>query len=193
MIIDVSKWQGSIDWTVVKKNHPEIEGVFLKATEGVGYIDPQLSANFEKAGMAGFKIGYYHFASLNNTDAHNDAISEAKYFYSIVRLFPRTMPLVLDIESNPSKLPKEKVLEWIKTFFSELEKLGETNVVLYSYAPFLNENLPANHGLGNIRLWLAAYTATPKLPYGWAKYWLWQYSSKGVIKGIKGKVDLNKY
>jgi lysozyme len=192
MIIDVSKWQNKISWPIVKLKHPEIEGVYIKASEGIGYTDPTMTFNAVEAKKAGFKIGFYHFSSLNNIDVENDARMEAKYFLNVTRNFSVDYPFVLDIEKNEKQFSKENVLLWIKTFFNELEQLGVQDYVLYSYTPFLNENLPANHGLGNIPLWIAAYTEKLKLPNGWNNYYLWQYSSKGMIDGIKANVDLNK-
>jgi GH25 family lysozyme M1 (1,4-beta-N-acetylmuramidase) len=85
------------------------------------------------------------------------------------------------------------VLEWINTFFNEMKKLGYSNLILYSYTPFLDSNLPPNHGLGNIHLWLAAYVSAsqPKLPKGWSSYFIWQKSAKGNVTGINGNVDMN--
>lgn len=192
MIIDVSKWQGKIDWKKVKQSHPEIEGVIIKASEGIGYTDPKMTNNAVEAKKQGFKIGFYHFASLNSADVVNDAKTEAKYFYTVTKSLGADMPYVLDIEKNISKIPKDKVLIWIKEFFRELESLGIQDYWLYSYSPFLNENLPINHGLGNIPLWVADYSEPLVLPKGWSSCVLWQYSSKGAINGIVGNVDLNK-
>ncbi len=69
---------------------------------------------------------------------------------------------------------------------------GYNNYVLYSYAPFLNDHLPANHQLGNIPLWIAQYRNTLTLPTGWSTYWAWQYTDKGTVNGISSVVDLNK-
>jgi GH25 family lysozyme M1 (1,4-beta-N-acetylmuramidase) len=84
------------------------------------------------------------------------------------------------------------VLTWVKTFFATLEKNGFTDYVLYSYMPYLNANLPKNHKLGNIRLWIAQYRQKLTLPDGWDSSWMWQYSDSGSINGIAGKTDLNK-
>ena len=112
----------------------------------------------------------------------------------IKKAAPPDLPLILDIETNKVALGKARVEEWIRSFFSELKKGGYENVALYSYTPFLDASLPANHNFGNIKLWIAAYVNAnkPKLPKGWNNYWIWQYSCKGSVTGIKGNVDLNK-
>lgn len=191
--IDVSHHQGVINWTEVATD--AIEFAIIKATEGTTYIDPKLIVNAEGAKKAGLKVSYYHFASLNTENIEADSKAEAGFFSSIIKKLPAAdLPLVLDIESNKANLKPELVRNWIMGFFAELEYLGHLDYVLYSYTPFLNANLPKNHGLGWLRLWIAAYVNKPQpvLPAGWKNYWLWQYSAKGSIAGIKGDVDMNK-
>ena len=192
-IIDVSKWQGQIDWPKVKTQNPAIKGVYIKATEGIGYVDPFMSKNATAALKSGFSIGFYHFASLNKQDVVSDAITEAKAFLKAISQFHCQLPPVLDLETNAAKLSPAKCLEWIKAFFQELQRNGINDFVLYSYTPFLNANLPKGHNLGGVKLWIAAYAPKAIIPNGWNGYWLWQYSSKGKVQGIKGNVDLNKY
>jgi len=192
--IDVSHHNGTIDWAKVAANPTKVDFVYIKASEGVGYTDPMFAANAKGAKQAGLKIGYYHFASLNTLNDVPDAKSEADYFMSLIKSAPATdLPFALDIETNDIGLDKTHVLEWINTFFAEMKQGGYTDTILYSYAPFLDANLPANHGLGNIRLWLAAYVdpAKLKLPAGWSGYYIWQKSASGTISGITGNVDLN--
>lgn len=191
--IDVSHHQGTILWQPLKLNKPNIEFIYIKATEGVGYIDPLLKNNALKAKSNGFKIGYYHFASLNDINEEYDAKKEANFFLDTISKLPKNdLPLVLDLEENKIKLSPEEVYMFIKTFFKTLEERGFKDYVLYSYTPFLNANLPQKHDLNIIKLWLASYTKEPVLPRTWTRYWLWQYSDKGKIKGINGNVDLNK-
>lgn len=195
MIIDVSKYQGKIDWLRVKHNNA-IEGVYIKATEGVGYIDPNFKMNVIGANSVNLPIGFYHFASLNSKDVITDSTAEAKAFYSATKGYATGLPYVLDIEKNALNLTPAEVLKWIQNFVLVLQELGIHEVVLYSYTPFLNTYLPKNHGLGDVmKLWIAQYTNStpaPKLPNGWKNYWLWQYTSDGLVDGITGHVDLNK-
>lgn len=193
--IDTSHHNSVINWAEVAKDPQGVGFAYLKATEGQNYIDPMLFTNSKGAANAGLKIGFYHFATLNTDNVVPDAKSEAAFFMATIAKCPKTeLPLVLDIETNKAGLDKEEVLVWINTFFGELEKAGFKDPVLYSYTPFLNSNLPPKHGLGNRRLWLAAYVNKqfPQLPIGWKDYWLWQYSAKGSISGITTPVDLNK-
>lgn len=191
--IDISHHNGSINWIKVINSSFKPEFVYIKCTQGIDYKDPLFLKNAKDAKASGIKIGYYHFASLNNDDVIVDASKEAKWFLSNVKIAPSfDMPLALDIEENKNKLSKDKVLLWINTFFNFLTHEGYTDYVIYSYSPFFNENLPSNHNLGLIRLWIADYNPPLILPKGWNKAWLWQYSQTGKIQGIKGNVDLNK-
>ena len=190
--IDVSHFQGTVDWALAKS---QIDFAYIKCSEGQSAVDSMFMINAINANKSGVPIGYYHFATLNSEDVLNDARNEANFFVQNVKKVPApNLPLVLDIELNKANLDKDEVLSWINTFFRELEVFGYKDSVLYSYTPFLNANLPRTHNLGNTRLWLAAYVnkQTPLLPNGWKDYWLWQYSAKGTIAGVKTSVDLNK-
>ncbi len=193
--IDVSANNGLIDWSRVAKTIVKIDFAYIKASEGIGYTDAKFLSNAIKAKANNIKIGYYHFASLNTNNDIADAKAEADYFISVIKKAPPSdLPFVLDIETNKVGLKKPQVVEWIITFFDEMKKAGYKDTALYSYTPFLDSNLPPNHGLGSIKLWLAAYVnaPAPKLPRGWNECWIWQYTSKGTVGGIKGNVDLNK-
>ncbi len=197
MIIDVSSNNGAIDWGKTQSNPEKIEGVIIKVNEGNGqaYIDKMVSINANGAKQQGYKIGYYHFATLNdNINPAADANAEATFFLDTLKSLPKAdYPLALDIETNKSNLTPAQVLIWINSFFSVLDKAGIKDYDIYSYADFLNRNLPSNHTLGsNIRLWLAGYTSQPILPKLWTKAYMWQYSSTGKVLGINGNVDCSK-
>ena len=191
MLIDVSHHNGNIDWSKVVKT---VEGVYIKTTQGIDYIDHMFLTNANGASATGLKVGYYHFASLNNSDVVTDAKKEAQWFMAAIKKAPKnTLPLVLDIEENKANIPSDKVLLWISTFFYELAQLGCTDYMLYSYSPFLNENLPKVHNLNTIKLWVADYNPPLILPKAWKTAFMWQYSQTGKVDGIAGNVDLNKY
>jgi GH25 family lysozyme M1 (1,4-beta-N-acetylmuramidase) len=136
---------------------------------------------------------------LNKEDEVPDAIEEAKFFLKTISSLPKSdLPLVLDIESMNPKVdldPKE-VLAYINAFFGHLAINGH-EYALYSYTPFLDGNLPLDHNLSDVKLWIAQYNNKPypRMPRGWTKYWIWQYSGDtggGRVTGIPNVVDLNK-
>ncbi|CAN5917476.1 hypothetical protein BH11BAC7_BH11BAC7_37160 [soil metagenome] len=194
--IDVSHHNGTINWTKVKSAVPHVSFVYIKATQGIGYKDPASAVNANGASAAGIKIGYYHFASLNNTtDVAKDAMNEADWFDATMKTLPASALLpVLDIETNEKQLTTQQVQLWISSFLSRMKALGHTNMMLYSYKPFFDDNLPVNHPFSAIPLWLAQYrnVAAPSLPHGWTNCTVWQYSAKEKVSGINADCDMNK-
>jgi lysozyme len=194
--IDVSHNNGNIDWKKVKTNPLAITFAFIKATQGVGYTDPKCKVNAQAASQAGIRFGYYHFSSLNKPAAvESDATDEANYFDQVLKTMPQgNLPPVLDIETNDKGLTTQQVQLWISTFMNRMKILGYPLVIIYSYKPFFDTNLPANHPFGSIPLWLAQYrnVAAPSLPRGWSKYLIWQYSAKEKVTGISTDCDINK-
>lgn len=196
LAIDVSHYQDHIDFTEVAKDPQGIDTVIVKCSQGTTYVDPMFKYNISEAKKAGLKVGAYHFATLSTHDVLADSREEAQWFMANLKkvgsldIYP-----VLDIEENKANLNTTEILQWIKSFFAELEKGGYKNHILYSYTWFLNASLPANHDLGNIPLWIAAYVnlPAPRLPTGWKDYYIWQYTNANKVKGIKGNVDTNKF
>lgn len=199
--IDVSKHNGKIDWAKVKANGYEF--VYIKHSQGVGALDPKFSDHFQAAKAAGFKVGLYHFASLNSPDEVADAKAEAEYFLKQTSNVKADLLPVIDVETNEVNLTPSEVEQWIQTYY---DAMGG-KVILYSGSWFLNSNLHSNHKLGNIPLWLSSYPfdrtqsvvtdelipklKQPKPPIGWTHYDVWQWTGKGTLDGVKGLVDLN--
>lgn len=194
--IDISHNNGNIDWSKVKAYTPALSFAYMKATQGVGFQDPKVATNAPAAQKSGLSIGYYHFASLNQpSSVVQDATAEANWFDKVMKTLPAAHLLpVLDIETNDRQLTTQQVQQWINTFLAVMKTLGHPTVIIYSYKPFLDANLPANHTFGVNPLWLAQYrnVAAPALPRGWTDYTIWQYSAQGNISGIAGDVDMNK-
>ncbi len=197
MIIDISAYQKKVDWKALKANN-QLEAVYIKSTEGVGFLDPEFKNHITGAQSVNMNIGFYHFASLNTIDAMADSTAEATAFYNATKGIAVSLPYALDLEANKIKLAPDLVLKWIKNFVETFNKLRAgtmpaIGMCLYSYTPFLDANLPANHGLGvTLPLWIAAYTDKLQLPKGWPKAWLWQFTQKQVVAGIPGMVDCSK-
>jgi lysozyme len=192
--IDISHNNGVIDWKQLISNIPSVEFVYIKATQGTGFIDPQLKVNAASCDELKLSFGYYHFASQKSDNVIQDAQNEATFFLSVLSKLPVSkLPLALDIETNKAGLSSTDIAAWITTFFGVLRDKGYSDYILYSYPDFLNSNLPAKHNLGNVRLWLSHFTkhAQPSIPKGWKDYTVWQYG-QGHVMGIKGLCDLNR-
>lgn len=193
--IDVSKHNGVIVWSEVARHTPKVDLAIIKATEGVDFVDIKFMSNARGAKAAGLLVGYYHFASLNKSDVVSDARAEALDFIEAMKSVPKAdIPPVLDLEENRSGLMKSVIQRWVETFLHTMAANGYPEVIMYSYTPFLDGALPVNHPFGRMmKLWVAGYVRASrlKIPNGWDKYWMWQYSSTGTVRGIKGPVDLN--
>ncbi len=189
--IDISHHNGKIDWQSVSE---EVDSIFIKATEGVDYLDKMFLKNAIAATEAGLNVGYYHFATPRSHDVETDAKNEANWFIENVKKAPEpTLPLVLDFEDEKIVLNKVDSLLFINTFFRQLILNGYHDIMLYGGTSYLNDHLPANHDLGHIPLWIADYNEPHFTPVGWDKITLLQHTDKGEIAGINGNVDLNRY
>jgi len=109
--IDVSHWQGDIDWKKVKGDG--IDFAFVKATDGNNWIDPNLKANASGANAAGLTVGVYHFARFGTVD---EAKKEADFFYKTVKNLPINLPLVLDIEVDDMVVALQSFLKRHRLF-----------------------------------------------------------------------------
>lgn len=209
--IDVSEWNGVIDWPKVK---PQVGFVYIKSSTGVGADDKRLKQNAEGAKAAGVKYGLYHFATINNiNNPVADAKSEAAWFLANVKKYGGEMPPALDIEDSRAHdkevaaikevttdnadvkrltaMVTERYRKAIEIFVAEFKKAFDAagvELIIYSYAPYLNTFLPKG---APMKLWLAGYTKTPILPKAWSTLYMWQYRSDGRIDGITGNVDMN--
>jgi len=192
--IDVSVWQGVIDFDKVIKDKKKPEFIFIKASQGTSLIDKKLVRNATEAKRVGLKIGYYHFVNLNTKDVVKSATAQALHFLKAIQNLPMNdLPLAIDVEKEEIDLNSTEFALFLTTFIDVLKSAGRTYCI-YSGYYFLNANLPINHSFGNVPLWHAQYTDAklPRIAKGWSKVEWWQYSSKGSIDGIKGNVDLNK-
>ena len=178
--IDVSKWQGEINWEKVKASGVD----FAILREGYGLqIDKKFKENCEKAKAVGMNIGVYHYSYASSTF---DAKNEAEFCLGNISGLELEYPVCFDIEEKEMlKLSNETRTEIVKAFCEEIERAGY-------YATFycnLNwlENYLNYENLKQFDLWLARWSSTkPSQECG-----IWQYSSQGKIDGINGNVDLD--
>jgi lysozyme len=177
--IDVSHHQGHIDWKKVAANG--VMFAFIKASEGFSFVDSKFKVNVEGANATGIKTGAYHYAKFSSVA---EAIVEAKHFLSVVASVNLSYPLVLDLEEDRKKAGK-KVLTDAAIAFLDVLKHAKRDVILYSGKSFLETNLDETR-LKGIPLWVARYNSTLGRSAD-----IWQHTSKGIIPGINGHVDMN--
>ncbi|WP_240415043.1 glycoside hydrolase family 25 protein [Paenibacillus periandrae] len=185
-VIDVSIHQGFIDWVAVAADG--VQGVLIKATEGVGFQDSNLTRNAEGAAAAGLKVGYYHYA---RPETGNNVLDEVYSFLAAIDGLPVDLPLVLDVEDKAAQLGSAKLTDWSYTWLTEIQIRSGHRVMLYTGASFARSYLGSK--LGEFPLWVAHYGATtPMSNSTWEKWAVFQYSESERVAGIAGNVDMNE-
>ena len=184
--IDVSGWQGNIDYTQVKNSGIEI--VYMKSSEGSNFVDPYFNQNYTKAKANGLKVGFYHYVTARTNE---EAVNEARFFVATISGKEPDCRLAMDFESFGS-LSVEEINEIGITFIRTVENLSGKEVLIYS-----NTNDATNIFLGeltNYPLWVAQYEVEQPTPNGkWSTWAGWQYTDIGEVAGISGYVDRNKF
>ncbi len=193
--IDVSRYQGTIDWAQVAASGQRF--VIAKATEGLLYVDPTYATNRAGAMAAGLVFGAYHFA---RPDLHpNDPIGEADHFVDTAQLGPGNIVPVLDLERS-GDLTQAQLTAWILAWLGEVAARAGVRPMIYtSPNGWANRtgDTTAVADAGYTLLWIANwFVSKPTVPAndwqgnGWA---FWQYSDCGTVPGIPGCVDLDWY
>ncbi|MEI5909444.1 GH25 family lysozyme [Bacillus spongiae] len=178
--IDVSHWQGNINWDKVQKDG--VKFAFIKATQGTSYSKVHyFKDNAKKAVKEGIHVGAYHYATFSSV---SEAIKEAKYFLSVVKGFKLDYPLVLDLEEDKKGVSKKQLTDGAIAFLEVLENGGHF-AMLYTGKSFLENQLDEKR-LKPYALWVARYN------YELGRHAdIWQHTSSGRVNGISGNVDMN--
>lgn len=181
--IDVSKYQDNIDFHKVKA--AGIDYVFVRATEGITYQDPDFQADFSAAGKAGLVVGAYHFYETDD-----EPIAQLQNFTNVVSLKPGDLPPVVDIEKLHHQ-DKINLTGNLQAYLDGLESHYGVKPIIYSGLNFANEYIT---GFGEYPLWLAEYEVDqPRLPEGWSNWTFWQWAQSGSTDGINGAVDTDRF
>ncbi|CAL9567484.1 Lysozyme M1 [Streptomyces sp. enrichment culture] len=196
--IDVSHWQGAINWASVRNSG--IQFAWIKATEGTSFKDSRFNTNYVAAYNAGVIRGAYHFARPDVSGGS----TQAAYFASNGGAWSRdnmTLPGVLDIEHNPYGamcygLSTTQMRAWITDFYNTYKTRTSRDVVIYTTAGWWNTCTGNWTGMySKSPLWVAHWTSseTPTIPSGFPTWTVWQYTSTGSVAGVSGNVDRNKF
>lgn len=185
-VIDVSKWNGKIDWDKVKA--AGIYGVIIRA--GYGRLISQKDATFESyyssAKAAGLHIGTYWYSYAKSKD---EALIEAKVFKEAIKGKTFDLPVYMDIEEKAQvNLGKVICSDMVKAFCNSMEDSGYFAGV-YSFDSFFSSNLTEDIQ-DRYSCWVAS--VENRQPVSCKVFSLWQYSWKAAIPGINGDVDISK-
>ncbi len=190
--IDVSHWNGDINWQTVKKSGL-VEFAIIKASEGTGFVDHRFVKNCQSAKSVGIKRSAYHFfhGDMNGKDQANHFLNTIKKCGSAM-----DFEVTIDVEL-PYKRPPPDVsvsTKNLKLMLDTLEAaLGYKPMIYTSDVMWKAMTVQPGWGGNEYPLWVAAYNnvGPGKLPKGWTEWVIWQYSKKGKIPGIPSSVDLN--
>jgi len=188
--IDVSKWNGEIDWDKVKNAGVEfaiIRAGYRGSVTGSLIVDPYFVANIRGAAASGIPVGVYFFTQAVN---EVEAVEEASAVLQLIREYELEYPVFIDTEGagggRADGLDPETRTLVCEAFCRTIANAGYEAGV-YANRHWYNDNLYVDK-LQNYYIWLAEYRSTP-LYQGY--YHMWQYTSKGSIDGISGNVDMS--
>lgn len=182
--LDVSHYQGTIDWEEVAK--AGMAFVFIKATEGTSEVDPEFETNWSGAKAAGLLRGAYHFFQPSE-----DPQQQAEHFLSVVQTVPGDLPPVLDVETPGDA---SEILAGVQAWLTAVEQATAKAPILYTSPTFWNGLGISASGFSRFPLWVAEYgVTTPKTTEGWTAWTFWQFSESGEVSGIQGTVDLDLF
>lgn len=191
--IDVSVFQGDIDWDAVKNDG--IDFVMLRVgyrgygQKGIMGKDDKFDSNYEGAKKAGLKVGAYFFSQATN---ESEAREEAAFVLDAVRDCPLDYPIAFDWEfvdndeARTNGMTSEDITVCAKAFCEAIKSAGKVPVIYFNCETgYFNYDLPQ---VKDYDFWLAEYYDTPSFYYN---YKMWQYSKTGSVDGISGDVDIN--
>lgn len=188
--IDVSSYQGKIDWDLLSKQN--IRFAFIKATEGSTFVDPYYKTNFSNAIKTDLRIGSYHFFSYDSS-----GLTQAENFISIVAKTDDILPPVVDVEfyGDKEKNPpdKDNVRIELTNFIQAIETYYGKNPIIYatekSYKLYIAGSFP------DCDIWIRNVISKPKLSDN-RKWTLWQYTNRERLDGYHGDekyIDMNVF
>lgn len=199
--VDVSKWQGKIDWNKVKKAGIEfaIIRIGFRGENGVIYKDDCADYNIQQADKAGLLVGVYFFSGAKTTA---EAQEEAKWTVASIEGYPISYPVVYDCEGFLSEnsrmygISNSQRTDNALAFLNYVKSKGYEGMFYAAKSELENSLYWDTARLENsYSIWVARYPAnpypkTPSPDYG-GKYAMWQYTDKGAVNGISGNADMS--
>ena len=189
--IDVSSWQGDIDWQQVKDSG--VEFVIIRVggrgtSEGTLYADERCQENYRGAKAAGLKVGAYIFAQSLTVD---EAVEEAEYVLEAVKDWDVEMPLVydweyVDADARTADMDSRTLTDMATAFCDRILASGYQPMIYFGRSQSMDMLILEE--LVEYPFWLAMYSTIMDYPY---KVQMWQYTDQGKVPGISGNVDLN--
>ena len=184
-LIDVSTWNGNIDWNSVYQSG--VKFAMIRSSFGIenpNQVDNKFVRNITNAQKAGVKCGIYHYSYAKSAA---EAKKEAEFCLKTIKGYKIDLPVAFDIEdSSQTHLGKDTLTSIVIAFCDRIKSAGYMPM-LYCNPSWLNSYLHKNKLLGKYDLWLAHWgVSSPGFDCT-----IWQYSENGNVSGISGSVDMN--
>lgn len=184
--IDVSSWQGNIDWNRVRASGIQFAIIKAGGSDAGFYKDKKFEQNVRGAAAAGVHVGAYYFVGPLCNSAEAGALDAYK-FHQIIKDFTLDYPVYIDFEA-PSGRDKQGNTDAAYAFCSYMESLGYYAGIYASDVSGFKDRLIPDQ-LVRFDKWVAKYSGyAPNVISNWG---IWQNSSKGNVPGITGHVDMN--
>lgn len=183
--IDISHWNGNINFDQVKSAGYDFVIIKAGGYESGPYKDPMFETNYKKAKAAGLNVGAYYFAGKNFKDALTGTLY-AGHFYSLIRDKQFEYPVFIDVEAQDVRY-KNGITDATINFCDALEKMGYFVGIYASDISGYKDRL-IHDKIKKYAHWVARYGNEPTIC---KEYQIWQYSSKGSVRGIIGSVDMD--
>ena len=195
VFVDLSVHQRGISWDAL--GAAGVRGALLKASEGVGFRDAAFERHRAEARRVGIPTGAYHYARPDTGRSPRDARSEAEWFLDVAR--PRAGGLLPALDFETPGLAPRALLEWALTWLECVGSAIGARPLFYTYTAFLRDRMARSPELAaRSRLWLADWGANdgrwhvPPRPGPWRAVTLHQYTSRGVVPGVRARLDLSR-
>lgn len=180
--VDVSYYQGKIDWSAVAKT--SVKFAIVRVSDGEVFSDPRFDENWKGAKAAGLVRGLYQFFR-----PAQDPVKQADLVIDALASDPigeGDLPVVLDVETSDG-VSNATLRSRMKTWLQRVESATGKRPIVYTAAFMQNV---VGGGFADYPLWVANYTTQcPLVPSGWTSWGMWQYSDHGKVSGIQGNVD----
>lgn len=184
-ILDVSRWQGSIDWDKVKASGL-VSGVMLRVLGSKGgkpYLDPYFARNYAECARLGLPVGGYYYTCAVTQRQMEEELAALK---TALRGKTFQLPLAIDVEAPCLRSLAPAKLSALVARAADRIETWNLYAMVYTYTNFADTALAAQP-LAPYDLWLADYRG--KRPA--RRHGMWQYTSSGTIPGVSGPVDLS--
>ncbi len=188
--IDVSGWNGNINWPVVSGSGISfaiVRAGYRGSSVGALVEDSKAAYNIQNAKAAGLKVGIYIFSQAIN---EAEAVYEASMAVDYARKYGISMPIFIDVESSGGRGDAISVSQRTANIiaFCKTVQASGYSAGIYANTNWFSEKIDVSQ-LTSYHIWLAQYAAAPT--YTRSRYDIWQYSNKGKVNGISGSVDMN--